>query len=443
MKRYIIIIYACLSGVLTTLAQESRENRFIPDSVFTDPCLKTLIYEALKNNPDVRIASLNIEQAEAMMRSARLTYLPTFALGTSGTLSNVQGASATKLYSLPLSMEWELSLGGRQKGEKRIARANWMQTKEQLRYQQVQLTANICNAYYTLIMLDHQYDITGQSVDNQESTLAAIRAFHEVGRMDELAVNQANAALHEAKAALIDLDLQRKKVETSLSLLLNRSIDSASIQRSTWKAAMPISINPASPIELHRLSSRPDVRSAEYELAAVCGNVQVAKAAFYPTLHISADYGWTNSLGETVNPGKLLLNLIGSLTQPLFARGTIKAQKKVAEALLRQAEINFDKALLIAGSEVKDALEECNAAQKRREARKSQVESSKKAWQNCQDLLQYSQSVTYLDVLTAEASYLSAHLQESADWLEQQQALINLYKALCPSTTEIEQHETD
>lgn len=432
MKRYIIIISLHLTSVLSVLAQESMGHNFIQDSVFRDPYLKALVQEALDNNSDVRIAALNIEQAEAVMKSAKLTYLPTFALTPSGTLSKVQGASTTKSYSLPLFMEWEFSLNGRQKGEKQMAQANWMRTQEQLRYQQVQLIANVCNAYYTLIMLDHQYTLTGQSIDNQESTLETIRTFREVGRMDELAVNQADAALHETEASLVDLDLQRKKVETSLSLLLNRPTDSISIQRSAWGEAMTISINPASPIGLHELSSRPDVRSAEYELVAVCGNVRVAKAAFYPTLRISADCGWTNNVGEIVNPGKLLLNMIGSLTQPLFARGTIKAQKKVAESQLRQTEVNFEKALLIAGSEVKDALEECIAAQKKKDSRKYQVESSKKAWQNSLDLLRYSQSVTYLDILTAKASYLSAQLLESADWLEHQQALINLYKALCP-----------
>ena len=101
---------------------------------------------------------------------------------------------------------------------------------------------------------------------------------------------------------------------------------------------------------------------------------------------------------------------------------------------MKQAEIAFEKALLTAGSEVKDAMDECNAVRKKIEMRTLQIESSRKAWQNCQELLRFSQSVTYLDVLNAEASFLSAQLQESADWLEPQQVVINLFKALCPLT---------
>lgn len=443
MKRYIIIIGLCLIGALRLAAQSLSDNAFTAAVFLNDRHLRALVEEALQNNTDLRISSLNITQAEAQMKSAKLTYLPSFALSPSGTLSKMQDASVTKSYSLPLTMEWELSLGGRQKGEKQMARASLIQAQQQVKYQQVLLTADVCNAYYTLIMLDRQHELTAQSVSNQESSLAAIRAFREVGRMDELAVNQADAALQETKASLIELDLQRRKVETSLLLLLGREVmtsnngttthEQASVlPRYAWNETVLLGIDPTQSIDLQALSSRPDVQSAAYELAAACGNERVAKSALYPTLRISADAGWTNNLGEVVNPAKFLLNMIGSLTQPLFVRGTLKAQKKVAVAQREQAEINFEKALLTAGGEVKDALDECSAARRKQHSRQQQVASSQRAWQNSQDLLQYSQSVTYLDVLTAEASYLSAQLQESADWLEQQQALINLYKALCP-----------
>lgn len=430
-------------GGLRMAAQSPSDVALRVDTLFKDSHLRALVEEALQNNTDLRIASLNITQAEALMRSAKLTYLPAFALSLSGTLSKMQGGSVSKSYNLPLTMEWELSLGGRQKGEKQLARANWMQAQQQVKYQQVLLTADVCNAYYTLIMLDRQYALTEQSIRNQESSLTVIRAFREVGRMDELAVNQADAALQGTKASLIELDLQRRKVETSLLLLLGREVIASDkngtaqeivqlLPRSAWNEAVLLGIDPMQSIDLQSLASRPDVQGAAAELAAACGNVRVAQSAFYPTLRISADGGWTNNLGEAVDPAKLLLNMIGSLTQPLFARGTLKAQKKVAVAQREQAEINFERALLTAGGEVKDALDECSAARRKQQSRQQQVASSQRAWQNSQDLLQYSQSVTYLDVLTAEGSYLSSQLQESADWLEQQQALINLYKALCP-----------
>ena len=399
------------------------------DSVFVDAGLRSLLSEALEQNADVRIAALHVEQAQAQIKAARLNYLPSFALAPSGTSSQVQGASALKTYSLPLTMDWELSLGGRQHGERQMTRAQMHQAKELLRWQQVQLQAEVANTYYTLIMLDRQCLLTQQNIELQTRSLAAIRSLYEVGKMNALAVNQAEATLHDVVASLADLEQQRSQVETAMSLLLGR--EAGSIERNSWAQTQSLSLDPQAPVELLQLASRPDVLAAQYELQAALGNERVARAAFYPTLRITAEGGWANNLGQAINPAKAMLNLIGSLTQPLFARGTIKAQHKVAQAQRQQAEIRFSHALLTAGGEVKDALTASATAQKKMPVRQRQVEASERSVTNCKEMMQYSQSVNYLDVLTAEVSLLSAQLQQTADWLQEQQALINLYKALC------------
>lgn len=414
----------------TVWAQDSVGSSVI-DSLFVDLHLNHMIHEALEKNFDLRIAKENITQAEENLRSMRLNYLPAFAFSPTGTLNVVQEKSAVLSYSLPITMEWELSSGGRQSGEKQVAIANNLQAHDQLVYEQIQLIANICNAYYTLIMLDRQYEITQQSIINQSATLQVIETLREVGKMDELAVNQAKATLYATQSSLTDLELQRKKMETVLALLLNCNKEDCKIERSQWTDKKTIMINWEQPIALEQLSRRPDVRCAEHALAAACGNIRIAKSAFYPTLRISANGGWTNDIGEIINPMKLLLNLIGSLTQPLFTRYANKTQLNIAKSQKTQAEIGFEKALLTAGTEVKDALDECRTAQKKKEIREKQIVSSKKAWENCQVLLQHSDRITYLDVLNAEATLLNAQLEATADWLQEQQAYINLYKACC------------
>ena len=421
MKRIIFILSWCVCGLGTLHAQ---------DSIFVDVHLRVLIHEALDRNADIRVASLHIEKAAAMLRSAKLNYLPSFSLSPSGTISKVHSQPGFKTYSLPLTMEWEWQLGGGQQGEQQVAEAQWRQSGEQLRYQQVQLIAELANSYYTLILLDRQIDITRQSIHNQEANLKAIRALHAVGKMDALAVHQADATLQSVRSSFVELESQRSKVETAISLLLDRK--AGVIARSSWEKVEGIRMNPSQPIALEQLSSRPDVRSAEYALQAAYGQARVANSALYPTLRITADAGWTNNLGEIIYPGKQLLNLIGGLTQPLFARGALKARRQAAEIERKQAEISFEKALLVAGGEVKDALSECTAAQRKKPLRQAQLEASQKAYEQCQQLLRHSQTVTYIDVLAAQSSLLSAELQYAADWLEGQQALINLYKALCP-----------
>jgi outer membrane protein TolC len=220
-----------------------------------------------------------------------------------------------------------------------------------------------------------------------------------------------------------------QKAETALCLLLNRQPDM--IARTSWEETQGIVMDTKQSIPLESLASRPDVLAAEYGLRASFSNVKVARSEFYPTFSISGSAGWTNNIGEIINPAKLLLNAIGSLVQPLFAMGRLKANLKVAKSQHEQAQIAFEKALLVAGGEVRNALAECDACRTREEARTLQVEVAQKAYENSKLNMQYA-NTTYLEVLIAQSAWLDAQLQQATDWLETQQSFINLYKATCP-----------
>ncbi len=399
--------------------------------IFTDEHLQTLISAALTNNADVRTMQLNVEQAAIQMRVAKLSYLPSFALSPSATVTKANGVSVSVSfnYELPLTMSWELNLGGQVEAQKAATKYQWKNTQEQLNYTRLQLIASVANAYYTLIMLDEQLKISEQSVQLQQETLEAITAMKEVGMMNELAVNQAETELQATIASVSDLRLQREKTERVLNLLLSRTPQS--VQCSNYTNVKDINMDATSPVSLEALAMRPDVRSAEYQLRTSFSNTKVARSQFYPSLKLTAGGSWTNNIGEIVNPAKLLLNLIGGLTQPLFQMGQIKAGFEIAKLQQEQAQIAFEQVLLQAGSEVANALSECYTALQKLQVRESQVEASRKSMENSRELMQYSSSVTYLEVLTAQSSWLNAQLQQTADWLELQQGKINLYKALC------------
>ena len=397
--------------------------------IFVDEPLQSLIAEALDSNADVRTMQLNVEQAAIQMRVAKLSYLPSFALSPSGTVSKAQSSTATYTYELPLTMSWELNLGGQMAAQKAATKYQWMNAQEQLKYTRLQLIASVANAYYTLIMLDEQLRLSEQSVQLQRETLETITAMKEVGMMNELAVNQAETELQVTVASVSDLRLQREKTERALNVLLSRTTQN--VQYSTYADVKDINMDADAPVSLEALAMRPDVRSAEYQLRASFSNTKVARSQFYPSLKLTASGSWTNNIGEIVNPAKLLLNLIGGLTQPLFQMGQIKANFEIAKLQQEQSQIAFEQALLQAGSEVANALSECHAAQQKLQVRAAQVEASQKAVENVRELMQHSSSVTYLEVLTAQSSWLNAQLQQTADWLELQQGRINLYKALC------------
>lgn len=223
------------------------------------------------------------------------------------------------------------------------------------------------------------------------------------------------------------LEAQIRKAETALCLLLNRQPDT--IARASWEEVKGIVMDTDRTFPLEALASRPDVLAAECLLRASFSNVKVARAEFYPTLSISGGAGWTNN-GVTINPYQILLNAISSLTQPLFAQGRLKANLKVAQSQQEQAQIAFEKALLVAGGEVRDALADCRACSTREEARTKQVEAAQRAYESSRLTMQYA-NTSYLEVLIAQSAWLDAQLQQTADWLEKQQSGINLYKAVC------------
>lgn len=179
------------------------------------------------------------------------------------------------------------------------------------------------------------------------------------------------------------------------------------------------------------LGRRPDVRQAEAALAQAFYNTNAARSAFYPSITLSGSAGWTNNNGAAiVNPGNWLLSAIGSLTQPLFNRGQNIANLRIAKARQEEALLSFRQSLLKAGSEVNDALMQWQTANSRLKIIAEQVASLHTAVDNTQQLMEFSNSASYLEVLTVRQALLQAELTETNDRFDQIQGIINLYHSL-------------
>lgn len=182
---------------------------------------------------------------------------------------------------------------------------------------------------------------------------------------------------------------------------------------------------------LQLLDRRPDVRQAEAALAQAFYNTNAARAAFYPSITLSGQAGWTNTNGAVImNPGSWLLNAIGSITQPLFNRGRNIANLRIAKARQDEAMLSFRQSLLKAGNEVNDALTQWQTANRRLDIDREQVETLRAAVDNTTQLMQYSNQASYLEVLTARQSLLQAELTEVNDRFDMIQGVISLYHSL-------------
>lgn len=184
-------------------------------------------------------------------------------------------------------------------------------------------------------------------------------------------------------------------------------------------------------VPLQLLSKRPDVRQAESELARAFYATNVARAAFYPSINLAGTVGWTNNGGGIVmNPRQWLLNAIGSLTQPLFNRGTNMANLKIAKARQEQATLLFQQSLFNAGEEVNNSLTQLQSARKRMANDRRQIDTLKEAVRKTELLMRHSSDATYLEVLTAQQSLLEAENTLAQDRFDEIQGIIRLYHDL-------------
>ena len=179
------------------------------------------------------------------------------------------------------------------------------------------------------------------------------------------------------------------------------------------------------------VAGRPDVRQAEYNLAAAFYATNEARANFYPSLTISGSAGWTNSAGGyVVNPAKVLASAMASLTMPLFANGQLTANLKIKKANQEAACLAFEKQLLTAGQEVSDALSAYQTANEREELAQQQVEQLQVAVESTNALFTHGNSTSYIETLTAQQTLLSAQLSLISNRFDKVQAVVSLYQAL-------------
>lgn len=396
--------------------------------VFRDPQLQSLIEEGLSNNVNMQAAVLRVEEAKAMLTAAHLSFLPSVAVAPQGSFTSMNKSTAVKNYTLPVSASWEIDLFGALLNADRGQRASYLQSEYSRQAVRSQIICGIATAYYSLLMLDCQVDITSQNVDLMADLVNTMKAYKEAGMTTEAGVAQYEGTYHQIQASLAGLKRQVREAENSLATLLGRPAQH--IDRTTLAAQeIPDGMSVGFPLQL--LENRPDVRIAEMNLAAAYYQTNQARSAFYPHVTLTGTAGWTNGSNGTVirNPAVFMWQALGSLTQPIFARGKLIANLKVTKREEEIAKANYQQKILEAGKEVSNALFLFDTADKQLGEHQAQVEKMRNALEMSKDLFKVAKA-TYLEIISAQQSLLSAQLNEVTDRYQRLEAVIDLYSAL-------------
>jgi len=406
-------------------------------SLFADTTLQSLIQQGLNENLDIKQAIERIKIAEATLQQSRASLFPSLQADLSVTDAK-QSARAvafpagtinleTQTYKAQLSSSWEADIWGKLSSAKRAAYATLLQSDAAKRAVQTQLIATIANNYYALLALDKQLAITEQTIKIREKDVETMKALKEGAVVNGAAVVQSEANLYAAQVTLPDLKRSIKEAENALSILLARA--SGSINRNTLDQQVPYN-NLQTGVSAQLLQNRPDVQAAEFGFRSAFENTNVAKTYFYPALTLTASGGLSSLQLKDFFNNAVFYNLVGGLTQPIFAKGQNRARLKTTEAQQQQAFYTFQQTLLTGGQEVSNALYAYQTASEKEATRAKQIASLTKAVDFTKELLRYSSATNYTDVLTSEQSLLAAQLSSINDKLQKLQSVVNLYRAL-------------
>lgn len=420
------------------LSSDSTNIANIPwKDIFTDPILQGHISKALENNLDIRIALQNIASAESYLKQSKAAYQPTLSVGPNYTFQtqsiNTQFGQIIgerryiNQFDITTSVGWEADIWGRLKAQEKAQLASYLGTVAAHKAVKSDLVASIATSYYQLLTYDAQKKIITETIALREKNLETTKALKTAGTLTEVAVQQSEALVFNAKSLLIDIDTQIQLLENTMSLLMGEP--SQSIARSTLESQkLPIDLKLGYPAQL--LANRPDVMRAEYNLMNAFELTNSAKAQFYPTLRITGSGGVQSvDIDHLFSVNSLFANIVSGLAQPILNRRQIKTNYEVSLANQESAYLNFRKAVLTAGKEVSDAIRVFSVQDSYIELKQKELNAYKNSVEYSQELVNYGMA-NYLEVLNASVNSLNAELNIANAEYSKMRAAVDLYQAL-------------
>lgn len=402
-------------------------------TVFQSPQLQALIREALAQNYDVRIAAARVLQAQASLGITRADQFPNIFGGASATnerfaQTRVTPAFETSPMQVNLGLAWELDFWGKFRRATEAARAELLATEWGQKAVVSSLVSNVASAYFQLLELDSEMDISKHTLDSRKESLRLVEVRAKGGVTSLLDVRQSEQLVYTAAATIPDLERRIEQQENLISILLGRNPGPVTRGLSLVQNAVLPEVPTGLPSSL--LSRRPDIQAAEQTLIAANARIGVAKAAYFPQITLTALAGYQSPALTNLFTGPAgLWSFGGQLTQPIFTAGKIRSGVRLTEAQQQGAVISYQQSIQQAFREVSDSL---IAYRKNREFREQEALLSQAAADASQLAdSRYRGGVTsYLEVLDSDTRYFDAQIGLSQAQLSERLALVQLYNAL-------------
>ena len=410
--------------------------------LFQDENLQALIRKALVENTDVRIAVARVREARALLAATGADQFPRIDGKSSiqrnqtsqarvrqfGLPGNIPQIPATNQFLATADLSFELDLWGRLRRATEAAQADLLARESARRTVVLTLVSDLARTYFELQELDAELELAQRTLEARREALDLIRLRKLVGQRSTLDIRRADQDVARARAVVPDLERQIGQKEHQLSLLMGRN--PARIVRGTSLGEHPLP--PAVPAGLPSalLERRPDIVEAEQRLVAANAKIGVAKAAFFPQISLTGNFGAQSLQFSELFVGYSRVWMFGpTLTVPLFDAGRNLANLEVTRAQQEQALASYERTIQQAFREVEDALLAHQKIREIRTERERTVGLSREAVELAQ--LEYlNGKASYLEVLTAQREALNAETALAQTQRNHLLAVVQLYKSL-------------
>jgi multidrug efflux system outer membrane protein len=400
--------------------------------VFQDAQLQELIRTAIKQNYDLQLAAERINEARAQLAVTRSSLFP--QVQGNGNFNGGKENSFQSNYNfltLTADAAFQLDLFGRLRRATEASRAELLATEDARQTVILTLVSDVASAYFELLQLDLQLQITHETVTTQEDSVKLTKFRLQHGVATKLDVLQAQQVLDSANAQIPDLERQIAQTENAISILLGNYPQSVRRGRPLVEQSLPPSVPPGLPSSL--IERRPDIREAEQTLVAANAEIGVAKAQFFPQISLTGSGG--GSFGRSSAFSSLMSSQLGiwsygaQVSQPIFTGGALSGNLRVTESQHQQALIAYRQTIQRAFGDVSDAL---IGYQKNHQVRLRQEDTVAVLQESVRlsNMRYKGGTTTYLEVLDGQRSLFSAELTLAEARGIEYQSLVQLYRAL-------------
>ena len=397
--------------------------------------LQSLVAEALAGSPDLAIASERVQQAEAQVRVAGASLFPVLNLsgGTSGgrtqRVGGAGGATVNSSGDIGLSASYELDLWGRNRAGVRSAASSASAARFDRDTAQVTLVSGVATSYFDVLALRARLAIARDNLAIAQQVMDLVSARAKNGAASALDVSRQQATLLSQQAALVPLELQERQTLAALAVLVGRPPEGFRVTGTQIADLSVPEIDPGLPAEL--LLRRPDLASAEAQLAAANADVAAARAALLPSITLTGTAGLATSALTSLATGgtTAAIGIAASLLQPIFDGGRLRGQKAIAESRERELVDTYQKAILSAFADVEQALAGTSRLGQQ-EHLQAEVQTRARESLRLAEIRYRAGADDLLTVLDAQRTLFAAQDQLAQIALSRLQAAVSLYKAL-------------